>query len=59
MKQQSGRLGSALLGGVLVATPWIFKNTNRRTLQLIALAAGAYLLVMTVFGERIYHLFKG
>ncbi|MEI6782009.1 MAG: cytochrome bc complex cytochrome b subunit [Verrucomicrobiota bacterium] len=52
-------VGQAVLGGVLVATPWIFKNTNRRTLQLIALAAGAYLLVMTVFGERIYHLFKG
>ena len=52
-------VGQAVLAGVLVATPWIFKNTNRRTLQLIALAAGAYLVVMTVFGERIYHLFKG
>jgi cytochrome b6 len=52
-------LGQAALGLVLVATPWIFRNTNRRTLQLLAVAAGLYLLVMTAFGENIYHLFKG
>jgi quinol-cytochrome oxidoreductase complex cytochrome b subunit len=52
-------VGSALLGIVLMATPWIFKNTNRKTLQLIAIAAGIYLIVMTFWGENIYHLFKG
>jgi cytochrome b6 len=52
-------LGQTALGVVLMATPWIFRNTNRRTLRLLAMAAGAYLVIMTVFGERIYHLFKG
>lgn len=52
-------LGSAVLGGVLVATPWLFRATNRRTLQLLAIAAGVYLVIMTLFGETIYHLFKG
>lgn len=52
-------VGSAALGGVLLATPWIFRNTNRKTLRLIAIAAGIYLLVMTLWGESIYHLFKG
>ena len=51
--------GQGLLGVVLLGTPWIFRNTNRRTLQVLAVAAGLYLLVMTVFGETIYHLFKG
>jgi cytochrome b6 len=52
-------LGQAVLGAVLVGTPWIFKNTNRRTLNILAIAAGTYLIVMTLFGEKIYHLFKG
>lgn len=52
-------LGCTLLAGVLLATPWIFKNTNRTTLRLLAIIAGIYLLVMTLFGENIYHLFKG
>ncbi len=52
-------LGSAVLALVLLATPWIFQNTNRKTLRLVAIAAGIYLLVMTLFGENIYHLFKG
>lgn len=52
-------VGQGVLGVVVLATPWIFKNTNRRTLQLLAVAAGLYLVVMTVFGEAIYHLFKG
>ena len=51
--------GSGLLGGVLLAAPWIFKNTNRRTLQVLAMAAGLYLVIMTLFGDNIYHLFKG
>ncbi len=52
-------LGQGLLGAVLLGTPWIFRNSNRRTLQLLAVAAGLYLIVMTIFGENIYHLFKG
>lgn len=51
-------VGSGLLGGVLLATPWIFRNTSRRTLQLLAIAAGGYLVIMTVFGSQIYELFK-
>lgn len=51
-------VGSGLLGGVLLATPWIFRNTSRRTLQLLAIAAGGYLVIMTVFGSNIYELFK-
>lgn len=52
-------LGMAVLGIGLLATPWIFKNTSRRTLRFIAVLAGLYLVVMTFFGEEIYHLFKG
>lgn len=52
-------LGTSLLAAVLLATPWIFQNTSRRTLRLLALGAALYLLVMTLFGEQIYHLFKG
>ncbi len=50
-------LGSGLLGGALLATPWILKNTTRRTLGLLAAAASAYLVIMTVFGAKIYELF--
>ncbi len=52
-------VGQAILGAVLLGTPWIFRNSNRHTLQLLAVAAGLYLIVMTIFGENIYHLFKG
>ena len=51
-------LGSGVAGVVLLAAPWVFKNTTRKTLQLLAILAGIYLLVMTIFGEQIYHLFK-
>lgn len=52
-------VAQSVLGAVLLLTPWIFKNTNRRTLTILALAATAYLVIMTAFGENIYHLFKG
>lgn len=52
-------LGSMVGGAVLLFTPWIFKNTSRRTLRVLAAAAAVYLVVMTLFGEKIYHLFKG
>ena len=43
----------------LFAAPWIFRRTGRRTLGMIALAATAYLVAMTVFGDAIYTFFKG
>lgn len=43
---------------VLLLAPWIFKGTSRRTLRWITVAASAYLVIMTVFGEQIYHLVK-
>ena len=52
-------VGSTLLSAVLLATPWIFRSTTRKTLRLIAIVAGIYLVVMTVWGDAIYHLFKG
>lgn len=52
-------VGSGLVVAVLLLAPWIFKGTSRRTLQLLTLAATIYLIVMTVWGEQIYHLVKG
>jgi cytochrome b6 len=52
-------LASMILGGVLLAAPWIFRHTNRRTLRLIAIGAALYLVVMTLFGEHIHHMFRG
>lgn len=52
-------LGSTIAGLVLLLAPWIFRETNRRTLRWIALLAALYLVIMTVFGEHIYHLLKG
>lgn len=49
----------AVAGGVLLATPWIFKGASRQTLRWLALGAAAYLVLMTLFGNQIYHLFKG
>ena len=44
---------------VLLLAPWIFRGTRRATLRNIALAATAYLVVITIFGEQIYAFFKG
>jgi cytochrome b6 len=44
---------------VLILAPWIFKNTRRATLRWMAMAATAYLVIMTVFGQQIYEFFKG
>lgn len=52
-------VAQTVLIGVLFATPWIFKNTSRRTLGIITAFAALYLVVMTVFGQQIYTLFKG
>ncbi len=51
-------LASGLIGAVLIFTPWIFKGSSRKTLGFIATAVSLYLLIMTLFGEQIYHLLK-
>ena len=43
----------------LFAAPWLFRGASRKTLTIMAGAAAAYLVVMTLFGEQIYHLVKG
>ncbi|MDK9699352.1 MAG: cytochrome b N-terminal domain-containing protein [bacterium] len=43
----------------LFLAPWIFRNTSRRVLATIAIAAGMYFGVMTLFGSTIYKLVKG
>jgi quinol-cytochrome oxidoreductase complex cytochrome b subunit len=52
-------LAQLVLGGVLAGAPWIFRNTSRRTLGLLAMAAALYLVVMTFFGDTIVTLVKG
>ena len=44
---------------VLLLAPWIFKGTSRATLRNIALAATAYLVIITIFGQQIFEFFKG
>lgn len=43
----------------LIAAPWIFRGTNRRTLRLLSIGAALYLIIMTIFGQAIYEMFKG
>lgn len=43
---------------ILLGTPWIFRRTNYSTLRLLAVCAGIYLVVITLFGETIYNLLK-
>ncbi|MCC6697168.1 MAG: cytochrome b N-terminal domain-containing protein [Candidatus Hydrogenedentes bacterium] len=51
----------AMNGGIvlLLAVPWVFRRTSRRTLSMIAAAAALYLVVMTLFGDAIHTFFKG
>ena len=49
---------SGMVGAILVLTPWIFAGTSRKVLGFIASLVSVYLIVMTVFGEQIYHLLK-
>ncbi|MCW5823705.1 MAG: cytochrome bc complex cytochrome b subunit [Cyanobacteria bacterium TGS_CYA1] len=51
-------LASMILVGVLILTPWIFKGASRKTLGFLTILASLYLVVMTIFGEQIYELFK-
>lgn len=43
----------------LFFVPWIFKHTSRKVLSIIALIVSFYLIVITVFGQNIYEIFKG
>lgn len=52
-------LGSGAAMAVLVAAPWIFRGTSRRTLRILAVGAALYLLVSTLFGGAIYAFFRG
>jgi cytochrome b6 len=52
-------LAMHVAAGVLLLAPWIFRGTSRRTLRVLAIAAGAYLVAMTVFGQQIYEMVKG
>jgi len=55
-------LVSVLMGGavtVLLLAPWLFKGTSRKVLQVLAAGAALYLIVITLFGEAIYHAIKG
>jgi cytochrome b6 len=52
-------LGMNLSILVLLAAPWIFPGTKRKTLRLVTVAVGIYLVIMTVFGDAIYQIVKG
>ena len=52
-------IGQAVGGAVLFLTPWIFKNTSRKILSILACLVGGYLIVITLFGQVIYDIFKG
>lgn len=49
---------TALMGGLLLA-PWIFKNTSRKILQILAAIAAVYLAVMTLWGGQIHAWVSG
>lgn len=44
---------------VLLLAPWIFKRTTHATLRNMAIAATAYFVIITLFGQQIYEFFKG
>lgn len=48
-----------LSGAGLFLTPWIFRNTSRKVLSIIASIVAAYLVIITLFGQTIYEAFKG
>lgn len=52
-------LGSGAALAVLAAAPWIFKGTSRRTLRVLAVVATVYLVVVTLFGQTLYEIFRG
>jgi cytochrome b6 len=44
---------------LLLLTPWIFRGTSRKTLTTLAILAGGYVMIMTIFGSTIFRLIKG
>ena len=52
-------IGSGLAMAVLFFAPWIFRNTSKKSLRIIASVAALYLLVITLFGEEIHHMLVG
>jgi cytochrome b6 len=49
----------AAITAVLLAAPWIFKGTSRRVLRTLSAGVATYLIVITLFGHRIYEIVKG
>ncbi|MBP9854164.1 MAG: cytochrome bc complex cytochrome b subunit [Candidatus Omnitrophica bacterium] len=52
-------LGTAVVGIGIFFVPWIFKNTSRKVLSILAWIITAYLVIITIFGQLIYETFKG
>jgi len=52
-------LGMTVAGIGIFFVPWIFKNTSRKVLSIIAWIATAYLVGITLFGHVIYEIVKG
>jgi len=48
--------GAAL---AMLAAPWLFKGTSRRTLRVLAIAASVFLAVITLFGQQLTDMVKG
>lgn len=52
-------LGMTVGGAGIFLVPWIFKDTSRKVLSMIAWIITAYLLIITLFGQTIYEVLKG
>jgi hypothetical protein len=52
-------LGQTIGIGAILAAPWIFAQSSRKTMGFVAGAIASFLIVMTVFGNVIYVFFKG
>ncbi len=45
--------------GLVFAAPWIFRDSARKTMTVLASFVAGYLVIMTLFGHVIYAFFKG
>jgi cytochrome b6 len=52
-------LGQTVAIAGLLATPWLFTRTSRRSLRVLTLAVAVYLIVVTLFGHDVSVAFKG
>ena len=52
-------MGMTVAGAGIFFVPWIFRNTSRKVLSIIAWIMAAYLIVITLFGQLIYEVFTG